>query len=366
MSAPSQLASTYSRRELKPARGEGSMIGALFSSNLRLNLGTLVAMITAAATAEVQSLAKSGTLSAGQFQLLFDGQYTTLLNYNCSAADVQAALQALTNIGAGNVTCTGGTLDSTAVTITFAGDLVNLPQNLITVVNSTLTTGSAAVTRTTAGVPQNCFVQYDGSKVADPTVAPTMTSSGTSGSWLAASYKFAYTLVTAAGESLPSPIAILAATGSKKLHIAALTGLAASVTAVNLYMDGQFILQLSVSSNATTATDFDVSDVTTSSPVPPPRKSTAFVNSDGRQVCLGILRYDITTDEFGNVVYGQQATPQFGKKDLDAPVYVGGYFTYGDIPGGVSASAMADLNARFTKGSASFTTYAEILLPMAA
>jgi len=27
---------------------------------------------------------------------------------------------------------------------------------------------------------------------------------------------------------------------------------------------------------------------------------------------------------------------------------------------------MADLNARFTKGSASFTTYAEILLPMAA
>src|SRR5438045_2411737 len=100
MSAPSQLASQFSRKELRPVRGEGSMMGVQFSSNLRLNLGTPVAQVQAVSAAEVQSLAKSGTLSSGTFQLLFDGQYTTALNYNATAAQVQAALQALPNIGA--------------------------------------------------------------------------------------------------------------------------------------------------------------------------------------------------------------------------------------------------------------------------
>jgi hypothetical protein len=97
--------------------------------------------------------------------LQFLGQTTAALAYNASAAQVQAALQALPNIGSNsagtsNVTCTGGALP-TAVTITFANNLAGLPQPLITALSS-LTGGTAVITRTTAGAP---ITTYYGSYV---------------------------------------------------------------------------------------------------------------------------------------------------------------------------------------------------------
>lgn len=72
---------------------------------------------------EVQQI--SGTPS-GAFSLIFDGAQTTLsgLATNASAANVQAALEALPNIGTGNVACAGGALP-TAITITFSGSTVS-------------------------------------------------------------------------------------------------------------------------------------------------------------------------------------------------------------------------------------------------
>lgn len=68
-------------------------------------------------TNEVQSI--SGTAS-GSFTLSFDGATTTSLATNAAAATIQAALEALPNIGAGGVACAGGALP-TAVTVTFSG-----------------------------------------------------------------------------------------------------------------------------------------------------------------------------------------------------------------------------------------------------
>lgn len=47
--------------------------------------------------------------SGGTFTLTFNAQTTAPINYNATATDVQTALEALNNIGAGNVTVTGGT-----------------------------------------------------------------------------------------------------------------------------------------------------------------------------------------------------------------------------------------------------------------
>lgn len=70
-------------------------------------------------------------LSSGTFTLTFSGQTTAPIAYNASATDVQAALQSLSTIGAGNVTCTSGPLSSAPVVCTFSGTLAGAPQPLL-------------------------------------------------------------------------------------------------------------------------------------------------------------------------------------------------------------------------------------------
>jgi hypothetical protein len=109
-------------------------------------------------TAEVQSLATTGTPTGGTFTLSYNGQTTSTIVFNAAASVVQAALRALPNVGSTLITCAAGPLP-TAVSITFSGTLLG-PQPLI-VANylvgstNTLTGGAnptAVVTRTTAGV----------------------------------------------------------------------------------------------------------------------------------------------------------------------------------------------------------------------
>ncbi len=67
--------------------------------------------------------------SAGRFNLSFGGQTTTDLDYDASAAEVDGALEALPNIGAGNVDVTGGPGDGSGrfpYSITFVGALAGL------------------------------------------------------------------------------------------------------------------------------------------------------------------------------------------------------------------------------------------------
>lgn len=71
-------------------------------------------------TNEVQTI--SGTPSA-PFTLTFEGATTASLVAAASAAQIQAALEALPNIGTGGVTATGGALPA-AVLVTFVGPLV--------------------------------------------------------------------------------------------------------------------------------------------------------------------------------------------------------------------------------------------------
>jgi hypothetical protein len=109
--------------------------------------------VSPSGTNAVQTLTTTGTPTGGTVPLSFDGRATTVA-FNAAAAAVQAALEALPNIGTGNVVCAGGALP-TGVTITFQGSLAKRPVPLI-VTGSTGLTGGASptgvITNTTPGV----------------------------------------------------------------------------------------------------------------------------------------------------------------------------------------------------------------------
>jgi len=102
---------------------------------------------------EVQTLDRTGTISGGSFTLTMDGQTTGAIAYDANAATIEAALEALTNIGSGNVTVTGGPVSSTDVVLTYSGELAGTNVPLISITSSLTGGGTCVVVATTAGVP---------------------------------------------------------------------------------------------------------------------------------------------------------------------------------------------------------------------
>ena len=96
---------------------------------------------------EVQSLSTGGVVTGGTFQLAFADpmsgalQTTAAIQWNASAAAIQAALENLAAIGVGNVTCSGGPLPNYPVTITFQGNLAG--QNVAQLSGTSSLTGTA-------------------------------------------------------------------------------------------------------------------------------------------------------------------------------------------------------------------------------
>lgn len=103
---------------------------------------------TGDATDEVQTVTIDAT--GGTYTLTFGGQTTDDIDWDATAAEVQAALEALSTIGAGNVAVSGE--DGGPYTVTFQGDLENTNVAALTATDS-LTGGAGTVTiaTTTAG-----------------------------------------------------------------------------------------------------------------------------------------------------------------------------------------------------------------------
>lgn len=108
--------------------------------------------VQAAGTAEVQTLTPSGTISGGTFTITFNGQVTSAIVFNATAATIQAALEALNNVEVGDVVAAGGPINTTPVTLTYYNNLQG-DQPQVTI-QSSLTGSTPAVTptTTTAGV----------------------------------------------------------------------------------------------------------------------------------------------------------------------------------------------------------------------
>lgn len=94
---------------------------------------------------EIQTLSITGAPTGGTFTLTYSGQTTSAIAYNASAANIQTALESLSNIDSGDVSCSGGTLPGTAVTVTFEGNLANTDVPLMTSTSS-LTGGTSPAT----------------------------------------------------------------------------------------------------------------------------------------------------------------------------------------------------------------------------
>lgn len=109
---------------------------------------------------EFQSIIATGG-TAGDFTLTFEGETTAAIAYNATAAQVQAALELLSNIDAGDLAVTGGPLPETAVVVEFQGKFAG--ENVATmVVTDNISNGSAAVTVATEGGAGNGLEDFAG------------------------------------------------------------------------------------------------------------------------------------------------------------------------------------------------------------
>lgn len=96
---------------------------------------------------EVQDVTVSAA-TTGTFTLTFDGQTTAAIAFNAAAADVKTALEALSNIDA--VACTGGPLNSSAVSVEFQG--VNAAKDVVQMTATNSTDGTVSISTVTSGV----------------------------------------------------------------------------------------------------------------------------------------------------------------------------------------------------------------------
>ncbi|MGW1468561.1 hypothetical protein ACWCPT_29970 [Streptomyces sp. NPDC002308] len=105
----------------------------------------------AAVTNEVQTATITGAPTGGTFTLTYNGQTTAAIAYNATAATVQAALIALSNLAPGDVVVTGNA--SGPYTLTFGGTL--LGDNVVSLTATASLTGGTTpgvtMATTTAG-----------------------------------------------------------------------------------------------------------------------------------------------------------------------------------------------------------------------
>jgi hypothetical protein len=101
-------------------------------------------LVPFAGVAEVQTVTITGAPTGGTFTLTLDGEATTAIAYNATAAVVQAALKALSNVDSVTVTGTG------PYVVTFGGD-TNVPQMTATGSFTGGTTPAISVATTTGG-----------------------------------------------------------------------------------------------------------------------------------------------------------------------------------------------------------------------
>jgi len=134
---------------------------------------------------EVQTITITGTPTGGTFALTFDGQTTAGIAFDASAAVVDAALEALSNIAAGDVACTGGPLPGAAVVVEFTALLGAQDVALMTADGALLTGGTApdaAVALTTPGSNDPVVLEFTGTSGLQDQPLMTTTDSLTGGS----------------------------------------------------------------------------------------------------------------------------------------------------------------------------------------
>lgn len=123
---------------------------------------------------EKETLTMTGTPTGGTFTLTYSAQTTSAIPYNATAAQVQAALIALSNIGPGDVMVSGGPFPATPIVVDFTGTLSGTVSGAPLTMSAVGLTGGTSPTigivRTTtglsnAGTYQHLFIPVDSSSL---------------------------------------------------------------------------------------------------------------------------------------------------------------------------------------------------------
>lgn len=105
-------------------------------------------------TNDVFTISVTGTPTGGSFTVNVDG-VTATINYNSTAAAAQTALQALSTVGSGNLTVTGGPLPGSALVGAWTNNYQGKFKNAPTIGTNSLTGGTSptpSIAHTTSGV----------------------------------------------------------------------------------------------------------------------------------------------------------------------------------------------------------------------
>jgi hypothetical protein len=109
---------------------------------------------------EIQGVSLSGNPRAGNVTLTLEDQTADPLDYNATAAEAQAAIEALSNVGTANVTCSGGPWPAEII-CSFDATLGNLPQMTAT---DTLSNGDVSISTSQQGGPDVQIVEEQRSR----------------------------------------------------------------------------------------------------------------------------------------------------------------------------------------------------------
>lgn len=140
-------------------RGAARLLSADIAQPFPSQISDVIALAQATGVTDEQTISETGPPTAGTFTVTLDmgdgtGPVTSApIAFDATAAVVQAALEGMSNVGAGNVLCGGGPLPGTPVTCTFQGALADATVPLMTVDSTALVGGTAAVAHTTVGSP---------------------------------------------------------------------------------------------------------------------------------------------------------------------------------------------------------------------
>ncbi len=140
-----------------------------------------------AGTDEVQTITIGGTPTSGTFTLTFEGHTTAPITWsstnNTLVANIDAALEALPNIGTSNVTTAVGTMTNGigTITVTFVAGLGKKSVGLMTANGSGLsgTSPTVGVTETTPGVDASARGALKGALLTDTTNGKLYINTGT-------------------------------------------------------------------------------------------------------------------------------------------------------------------------------------------
>jgi hypothetical protein len=172
---PTTASFTYSISRVDPYMDpdNAKMFNVSLPNSINYAAGTVLGEVIG--TNELQTLTIAGGGTGGTFTVTFSAQTTAGVAYNASAATLQAAMELLSTIGAGNVRVTGGPAGISPFSIEFVGTLAGTDVAAITSSVASITGGSptqaVATVRAGAAGTTGQFKAYtevatDGSQIA--------------------------------------------------------------------------------------------------------------------------------------------------------------------------------------------------------